>query len=172
MISVGSILTWCLLLSIAPLCVLCLLLPELIDVLVSIIISRCGRKVVGDEAVDDVGFTVNIVVVAVKFDGRKSQLFVTKPAAILVIARLLNISSWSLSCGLLESLSLGKVKSVLDYTKCLCEIRNSVEPYLRRWEDRTGKSSCCLWIAAVGSYSSTIRITGEKQQDINNQYNW
>ena len=42
-------------------------LPELIDVLVSIIISRCGRKVVGDEAVDDVGFTVNIVVVAVKF---------------------------------------------------------------------------------------------------------
>ena len=67
MISVGSILTWCLLLSIAPLCVLCLLLPELIDVLVSIIISRCGRKVVGDEAVDDVGFTVNIVVVAVKF---------------------------------------------------------------------------------------------------------
>ena len=95
-------------------------------------VGRWTEEVVGDDVVDDEGFTVNIVVVAVKFDGRKSQLFVTKPAVILVIARLLNISSWSLSCGLLESLSLGKFKSVLDYTKCLCEIRNSVEPYLRR----------------------------------------
>ena len=91
-----------------------------------------GRKVVGDEVVDDEGFTVNIVVVTVKFDGRKSKLFVTKPAVILVIAWLLNISSWSLSCGLLESLSLSKVESVLDYTECLGEIRNSVEPYLGR----------------------------------------
>ena len=55
--------------------------------------GRWTEEVVGDEVVDDEGFTVNIVVVTVKFDGRKSKLFVTKPAVILVIARLLNISS-------------------------------------------------------------------------------
>ena len=42
-------------------------MSELVEVSVSTIVSRCGRMVVGDEAVYEKGFTVNIAVVAVKF---------------------------------------------------------------------------------------------------------